>query len=75
MAAFDAKAAELEKIARAQRLEAEKVDITAAANYIQRGARHPLSLLMDQISDVFVAWVGKSPMAQSLKTSGSISML
>ncbi|MBL6593117.1 MAG: hypothetical protein ISP16_03535, partial [Candidatus Aquiluna sp.] len=54
MAAFEAKAAELEKMARAQRLEAEKVDITAAANYIQRGARHPLSLLMDQISDVFV---------------------
>ncbi len=59
MAAFEAKAAELEKIARAQRLEAEKVDITGAANYIQRGARHPLSLLMDQISDVFVGmgWI------------------
>lgn len=54
MAAFEAKSEELEKIARAERLKSEKVDITAAANFIQRGARHPLSLLMDQISDVFV---------------------
>ena len=54
MQAFEAKEAQLEREARAQRLQAEKVDITAAANYLQKGARHPLSLLMDQISDVFV---------------------
>ena len=54
MQAFEAKEAQLEREARAERLQAEKVDITAAANYLQKGARHPLSLLMDQISDVFV---------------------
>ena len=52
--AFEAKeqvlAAEFQKAA----LEAERVDITAAPRVIPRGARHPLSLLMDQISDVFI---------------------
>ena len=53
-AAFEAKEAQLEKASRAQRLKAEKVDLTASPAYLQQGARHPLSLLMDQISDVFV---------------------
>ena len=52
--AFTAKEAELDKQERAEFLAAEKVDITAAAKYIPLGARHPLSLLMDQVSDVFV---------------------
>ena len=53
-AAFAEKEAELEKVAAALALEAERVDITAAPKYLRSGARHPLSLLMDQIGDVFV---------------------
>ena len=53
-AAFAAKEAELQKIAEAQALSAERMDITAAPKYLREGARHPLSLLMDQVSDVFV---------------------
>jgi phenylalanyl-tRNA synthetase alpha chain len=36
------------------RLEAERVDVTAAAMRQPTGARHPLSLLQDQVCDVFV---------------------
>jgi phenylalanyl-tRNA synthetase alpha chain len=36
------------------KLAAEKVDMTAVATRIPFGARHPLSLLQDQISDVFI---------------------
>ena len=36
------------------KLAAESVDVTAAASPARIGARHPLSLLMDQISDIFV---------------------
>lgn len=38
----------------AARLEAERVDITAVASRARVGARHPLTLLQDQISDIFV---------------------
>ncbi len=51
---FQAKEAELEKIARSEQLAHERVDLSAAGSIIPHGARHPLSLLMDQISDVFV---------------------
>lgn len=53
-AAFEAKEAELEAIERVQQLQAEAVDITAAPSVLRLGARHPLSLLMDQVSEVFV---------------------
>lgn len=53
-AAFETKLAELEKIERAAQLAAEKLDMTAVAPALPRGARHPLSLLMDQIGDVFI---------------------
>jgi phenylalanyl-tRNA synthetase alpha chain len=36
------------------KLAAEAVDVTAAPVPARLGARHPLSLLMDQISDIFV---------------------
>jgi phenylalanyl-tRNA synthetase alpha chain len=36
------------------KLAAEKVDMTAVATRVPFGARHPLSLLQDQISDVFI---------------------
>jgi phenylalanyl-tRNA synthetase alpha chain len=51
---FEAREAELQKVADAAQLEAERVDMTANALVIAFGARHPLSLLMDQISDVFI---------------------
>ena len=36
------------------KLAAERVDMTAVATRIPRGARHPLSLLQDHISDIFI---------------------
>ena len=53
-AAFEEKLFELEKLERAQKLADEALDMTAIAGTLPRGARHPLSLLMDQIGDVFV---------------------
>lgn len=50
------------------RLLAEQVDITAAPMTIPVGARHPLSLLQDEISDVFVGmgWeIAEGPEAES----------
>ncbi|MCR2813357.1 phenylalanine--tRNA ligase subunit alpha [Microbacterium sp. zg.Y1090] len=38
----------------AARLEAERVDVTALAQRARTGARHPLSLLQEQIADLFV---------------------
>ncbi|MBU4464241.1 MAG: phenylalanine--tRNA ligase subunit alpha [Actinobacteria bacterium] len=37
------------------RLESERIDITALATRARTGARHPLTLLQDQIGDIFVA--------------------
>lgn len=51
---FEAKEAELEKVARSEQLAQERVDLTATGSVIPHGARHPLSLLMDQIGDVFI---------------------
>ncbi len=53
-AALEQKQEILEAVFMQAALEAERVDLTAAARVIPRGARHPLSLLMDQVSDVFV---------------------
>lgn len=39
----------------AARLDAERVDITAVAHRTRTGARHPMSLLQEQVSDVFVS--------------------
>ena len=52
--AFEAKELELSELEKKELLEAERVDITAAPIALRAGARHPLSLLMDQISEVFV---------------------
>ena len=52
--AFELKEAELSEMEKRELLEAERVDITAAPVALRSGARHPLSLLMDQISEVFV---------------------
>lgn len=53
-AAFEAKESELEALERKEQLKSETVDITASPSVLRHGARHPLSLLMDQVSEVFV---------------------
>ncbi|MER7798153.1 phenylalanine--tRNA ligase subunit alpha [Microbacterium sp. NPDC096154] len=52
--ALAAREAELAEAETAARLEAERVDITAVASRTRVGARHPMSVLQEQISDVFV---------------------
>jgi phenylalanyl-tRNA synthetase alpha chain len=37
------------------RLAAEAIDVTAVATRWRKGARHPLSLLMESMSDIFIA--------------------
>jgi phenylalanyl-tRNA synthetase alpha chain len=53
-AAFAARETELGKADELAKLAAEAVDVTAAPVPAGLGARHPLSLLQDQISDIFV---------------------
>ena len=53
-AAYAAREAELFAVEERAKLAAESVDVTAAPIPARIGARHPLSLLMDQISDIFV---------------------
>ncbi|MCR2785979.1 MULTISPECIES: phenylalanine--tRNA ligase subunit alpha [unclassified Microbacterium] len=52
--ALAAREAELAAAETAAQLEAERVDITALAQRARTGARHPLSLLQEQIADLFV---------------------
>jgi phenylalanyl-tRNA synthetase alpha chain len=52
--AFASKEAQFYVVEQAAKLEAEKVDITAAPQTQVLGARHPLSLLQDEISDIFI---------------------
>jgi phenylalanyl-tRNA synthetase alpha chain len=52
--AFAAKEAELFAVEERAKLAAETVDMTAAPMPVAFGARHPLSLLQDQIADVFI---------------------
>jgi phenylalanyl-tRNA synthetase alpha chain len=52
--ALAAREAELEEAETAARLEAERVDITAVASRARVGSRFPISLLQEEIADVFV---------------------
>lgn len=52
--AFDSREAELSAIEEAAQLEAEALDVTAIASRWRAGARHPLNLLMEHISDIFI---------------------
>ncbi len=52
--AIAAREAEVLEAEAAAQLAAETVDVTAAASRWQAGARHPLALLQERISDVFV---------------------
>jgi phenylalanyl-tRNA synthetase alpha chain len=54
-AAIAAREAELVAVEEAARLASEAVDVTAVATRWRAGARHPLSLLMEQMGDIFVA--------------------
>jgi phenylalanyl-tRNA synthetase alpha chain len=51
---FTARESELDAVEEAARLAAEAVDVTAVASRWTPGARHPLTLLMEQIGDIFV---------------------
>lgn len=52
--AFTDRETEFYVVEQKAKLEAERVDITSAALTQPFGARHPLSLLQDEISDIFV---------------------
>jgi phenylalanyl-tRNA synthetase alpha chain len=52
--AFEIRERELSAIEEAKLLEKEAIDITALGRIARTGARHPLSLLQEKISDVFV---------------------
>lgn len=52
--AFAAREQELAEAETVARLEAERVDVTALPQRARVGARHPISLLQEQISDIFV---------------------
>lgn len=52
--AFATREEELSAAEVAARLEAERVDITAVASRTRSGARHPISLMQERISDLFV---------------------
>ena len=52
--AFEARESELSAQEEAKLQEKEAIDITALARVARSGARHPLSLLQEKISDVFV---------------------
>jgi phenylalanyl-tRNA synthetase alpha chain len=54
-AAVAAREAELEAVRDEQILRAETLDLSVPADRYPRGARHPLSTLMERIGDVFVA--------------------
>ncbi len=53
-AAFDARRAELEAQRDARVLAEERVDVTLPWDRTPRGARHPITTLMERIADVFV---------------------
>jgi phenylalanyl-tRNA synthetase alpha chain len=54
-AAIAAREAELVQAEELARLASEAVDVTAVATRWRPGARHPLSLLMEQMGDIFIA--------------------
>jgi len=52
--AFEARERELDSLEQQQLLAQETIDVTATGTPARIGARHPLSLLQEKISDVFV---------------------
>ena len=45
----------LKEKAMAQKLEAEKIDITAPSSKIIRGSKHPINRVIEEIQDIFVS--------------------
>jgi phenylalanyl-tRNA synthetase alpha chain len=54
-AALEARQAELDAAEEQARLEAETIDVTALPALRQPSGRHPLTVMMEQMSDVFVS--------------------
>ena len=52
--AFAAREADIVAAEEQSRIAAERIDVTAVGRLRQPGARHPLSLLQEQVSDIFV---------------------
>lgn len=52
--AFAAREADIVAAEEQARIAAERIDVTAVGRLRQPGARHPLSLLQEQVSDIFV---------------------
>ncbi len=52
---IDNRKVELEKIELDARLESEKIDITLDATTIKTGSKHPITLVIDEISDLFIS--------------------
>ncbi|WP_375384969.1 phenylalanine--tRNA ligase subunit alpha [uncultured Microbacterium sp.] len=52
--ALAAREAQIVEAETAAKLDAERVDVTALASRARAGARHPLTLLQEQIGDIFV---------------------
>ncbi|WP_105566829.1 phenylalanine--tRNA ligase subunit alpha [Microbacterium halophytorum] len=52
--AFAAREEELAAAELAARLESERIDITAVGTRTRTGARHPISVLQEQVGDIFV---------------------
>lgn len=53
--ALSERQAELEALAEARMLRTEAVDVTLPTDRSPKGARHPIDLLIDEVSDFFVA--------------------
>ena len=71
--ALVAREQELAEAETAAKLEAERVDVTALASRARVGARHPISLLQEQIADIFVGMGWEIARVLSSSTSGTTS--
>ncbi len=51
---LEAKTTELEEIALEEKLKEESIDVTLPGKEIKRGARHPLTAVVEEIEDIFI---------------------
>ncbi|NLZ28133.1 MAG: phenylalanine--tRNA ligase subunit alpha [Firmicutes bacterium] len=52
---FGKKIEELENIKREQRWEAEKIDVTLPGNCMNNGKKHPITVIMEEVKDIFTS--------------------
>jgi len=71
---LEARTLELEVLRDQLLLVEETVDVTMAAATVAQGARHPLTTIQEQISDVFLALGYELAKVQKLKPNGLTSM-